>query len=954
MIWLVSKEKTLLLIDGSNLAFRMFFALEMSNLRNAAGVPTWAVYGTLKALFDTIEKTQPTAIAVAFDLPQPSFRHELFDDYKANRPDEMPEELKQQWPVIIDLFKHLHIPVLQEPGFEADDLIGIMAHKARQHDYKTVILSGDKDLYQLINPDTTMAVPQRGGGLKIVDEAEVFEQMGVRPDQVPDYKGIAGDSSDNIPGVRGLGPKAASKLLGEYGTLEKIYENIEEVGPPKTKEKLVEQEDNAKLSKHLATILLEEDGIEECDLSLEHCELEVPETDALIQFLKDQEFTSVLKRLPAVLKPFNGGKLVKVDVGDLPEEKPSKSKKQSVAKQVASPSTDDLDTPLEDLKLKGQLISTEKELDDLIAKLEKASTYAIDLETDGLNTFNCNIVGWAFAVKETKDIDAFYIPVEHENEDCLDPEIVLEKLKKIIEDESKTQIVQNSKFEHKIFHQHGIKFHHNFFDTMLASYIENPTNKHGLKAQSKRVFRLRMTEIEELIGTGRKQIPISQAPLTEVCNYAAADAYMTYKLYDYYNENLEKTALKLLAEMEFPLAMTLTEIELNGICLDDNHFAKLSEELKSKIESITQRIHKNAGKEFNIASPAQLSQVLFEEQNIEAPGKKNKSGNYSTDIGTLETLLNDYNLDKERKQLVQDVIEFRSLSKLSSTYVETLPKLVSKETGRLHTDFNQVVTSTGRLSSSNPNLQNIPIRDSYGKEIRRGFIAKDSDHQLISADYSQIELRLLAHMADEKNLIDAFSKGEDIHKRTAQAVLGKEEINEDDRRLGKTLNFALVYMQGPFATAKQLGISMSEARDFIKKYFAAFPSIQPFMHETLEFAHENMYVETMFGHRRYFKNINSPNKILQKEEERQAFNTPLQGTAAEIMKIAMINLAKKLKEKYKAKILLQVHDELIIECPKAELEEVSQLTQKTMETAADLSVPLLVDIASGQNWLEAK
>ncbi len=926
----------------------------MSNLRNAKGEPTWAVYGTLKALFDCIEKAQPTAIAVAFDLPEPSFRHEMFEEYKANRPDEMPDDLKTQWPLIKDLFRHLQIPVLEQPGFEADDMIGIMARKAERNGYRVTILSGDKDLFQLVTDQVSMAVPQRGGGLKFMSPQDVVEQLGVTPEQVPDYKGIAGDSSDNIPGVKGLGPKAAINLLGEYGSIEGIYQNIDKVGPPKTKEKLIEQEDKARLSKHIATIIVD-DSLIHSDLDLEACHLEVPEVTALVQFLKDMEFTSVLKRLPAVLKPFNNGKLVSVDVGEIAGDTPVESKPQPVFKQSLNPTLEDLDKPLENLVIKPFIIKDSVSLGLMLKELSKVERYAIDLETTGLNTLNCEIVGIALAYLLNNNLKSFYIPTMLSAGQGLDINTILDELKPTLEDKSKLQIIQNAKFEKRILKRYGIKTHNNFYDTMLASYVEDPSNKHGLKAQAKRVFRWRMTEIEELIGTGRKQITINEAPLTEVAEYAAADAYVTYKLYDYYEANLDKNAKELLKHIEFPLVDVLVSIEDNGVSLDIEHFRKLSIELKEKIHVLEQEIYQISGSEFNIASPKQLSSILFQEMNIEPVGKKNKTGAYSTDIGTLETLLSDYDLSDKQKNFVNNIIGFRTLSKLNSTYVDTLPNLIAKETGRLHSDFNQVVTATGRLSSSNPNLQNIPIRDKYGREIRRGFIAKPG-YKLICADYSQIELRILAHMANEKALIEAFLNNQDIHKRTAMEILGKSEseVTEDDRRLGKTLNFALIYMQGPFATAKQLGISMNDARNFIKKYFAAFPNIQPFMDKVLTSAHEDGYVETIFGRKRYFKNINSPNKMLQKEEERQAFNTPLQGTAADIIKKAMIELYSSLEWHHpEAKIILQVHDELIIECPSDIAQTIASHIQEKMQSVVKLRVPLTVDSAIGDNWLDA-
>ncbi len=956
----LATKPTLLLIDGSNLAFRMFFALEMTNLRDLNGNPTWAVYGTLKALFDAIEFAKPDHCAVAFDLPEPSFRHELFVDYKANRPDEMPDDLKAQWPVIKDGFAKFHIPVLEEAGFEADDIIGIMAKKAEKENYNVVILSGDKDLFQLVTERVSIAVPQRGGGLEIYTPEHVLERMGVRPDQVPDYKGIAGDSSDNIPGVRGLGPKAATNLLTAYNSLEEIYQNIDKVTPPKTKEKLVEQEENARLSKYLATIIVDPDAVKTCNLSLTHCRMDMPDTDNLIEFLKLMEFNSILRRLPEVLKPFNNGNLAEIvtekTVTSISTTASSTTVTQTQTKFI------DIDTPLESLTCTPVIVTTLPVLKDLVNELKAQKTFAIDLETDGLNTLSCNIAGIAIAFSDSHkampdddEIKLYYIPTMHQDLEHIPLEDVIRELKVIIEDPDKLQIIQNAKFEQKIFMRHGWEIHSNFFDTMLASYVANASSKHGLKAQGKRIFHQRMQEIEEIIGVGRKQITIDQADINEVASYAATDALITYKLYFHYLNSLDVREMKLLNEIEFPLIAVLRDIELVGISLDTEFLKNLSVEVNGRLKEIEAEVFAICEETFNISSPRQLSAVIFEKLKIEPIGKRNKTGAFSTDSETLETLLYSEGLSEKQKGLILLITEYRTLSKLASTYIDNLPTLIAKEDSRLHSDFNQVVTATGRLSSSNPNLQNIPIKTEYGRKVRRAFIPLNDEYLILSADYSQIELRLLADMANEKALIEAFKRGEDVHKRTAMEIFGisETEVTEDLRRIGKTLNFALIYMQGPFATAKQLGIEMREAKEFIEKYFNAFKNIKPYMDTILKEAHQNEFVETKFGRRRYFQNINSPNKILVKEEERQAFNAVLQGTAADILKIAMINLYEELKEKsYKSRITLQVHDELVLEVYKPELEAIKTLVIEKMSAAAQLQVPLTVDVGVGANWLD--
>ncbi len=952
-----AQKETILLIDGSNLAFRMFFALERTNLRNKDGQATWAIYGTLKALFDVMEMVKPTAIAAAFDLPEPSFRHEAFEDYKANRPDEMPEELQAQWGWIKESFKKFNIPVMEEAGFEADDLIGIVAKAAEKEGHDVILLSGDRDLFQLVSDQVKLAAPQRGGGMKIYNPEDVYEQMGVHPNQIIDYKAIAGDSSDNIPGVKGLGDKSAIKLLSDYGNLDNIYKNIEEITPPKTKEKLISQEDSARLSRHLATIITEETSPGQAINYINNSKLDLPDTESLIDFLKAFEFNSILKRLPILLKKFNNGEIVKVDIGisEESENTPPSSKK-----------FEQIDIEIKNVEIEPKIIKTEEDLDLLVNELKACDQYAIDLETTGLNTLNCEIVGWAFALHGSDPTDnniySYYIPVRHsllvDANSQLNAELVRDKIKCILENESKLQIIQNIKFEHKIFKRLGIKTHSNFYDVMLASYIENPSNKHGLKQQSKRILHLRMMEIDELIGTGKKQITIDQVPINKVAAYAASDAFITYKLFLYYKKTLTPVQNKLLTEIDFPFASVLTQMELNGVSIDTKYLSKLSVELHELLINVENEIYKLSNKEFNIASPKQLSKVLFTDLQIPTKAKRNKSGAFPTDVSTLEKIIAANESSEEEKTLIKKILEFRSLSKLLSTYVDNLPQLIAKETNRIHSDFNQVLTATGRLSSSNPNLQNIPIKTELGRKVRAAFSSEAKNKIIISADYSQIELRVLAHLAKEEELIRAFSENADIHRETAMKIMDKsaEEITEDDRRIGKTLNFALVYMQGTYSTAEQLGISNKEAKHFIDKYFSIFSSIKPFMEKTLEFARENEYVETMFGRRRYFQNINSKNKMLQKEEERQAFNTVIQSAAADIMKKAMLDIQAKINEKYTAdevKLILQVHDEILLEIKEELLNEVKEMVISSMENIVELKVPLLANLGAGKNWLEA-
>jgi DNA polymerase-1 len=957
-----NKEKVLL-IDGSNLAFRMFFALERTNLRNREGEPTWAIYGTLKALFDVVEIAQPTRVAIAFDLAGGSFRHESCDNYKANRPDEMPEELQVQWPLIKDAFAKFNIPILEEPGFEADDLIGIVAKEAEKQNQQVILLSGDKDMFQLVSNSVTVASPIRGGGLKFYGPQEVYDEMGVHPHQIIDYKAIAGDSSDNIPGVKGLGAKSAIKLLNDYDSLDGIYENLDEIKPPKTQEKLREQSDSARKSQFLATIIIEETKKDQAQNYLDEAKLNLPEVDSLVEFLKHFQFNSIIKRLPMILKPFNNGKLYKLTT-DI--EEGVEYDNTSKATEPNADKWEVLDAELKQVNLKPVIVNQLETFNDLLAKLKQVETYAIDLETDGLDTLNLNIVGFAIAFHAPEsefEIASYYIPVGHQDLTYkqLDLETVISGLKNVLEDSSRKMVMQNAKFEQEIFLSHGIAIHQNFFDTMLASYVFNPANKHGLKLQAARILALKMTEITELIGKGKKQITMDQVGVEASAAYAAADAYVTYRLYLHYLKALDKDAADLMNNIDVPLVKVLIEIERSGFNIDTEYLAKLSLELNEDLKNLEQVIYEKTAKTFNIASPKQLSEVLFDELKID-PGKarKNKSGYYSTDAKVLDSiLLNDDN--SEHHELISAIINYRELAKLLSTYIDNLPKLINKKTGRVHSDFNQVLTATGRLSSSNPNLQNIPIKTELGRKVRKGFIASDSEHVLISADYSQIELRILAHITEDPYLIEAFTKDLDIHSQTAALTMDKDlaDIDEDMRRIGKTLNFALIYMQGAFATARQLGISNKEAKTFIENYFAAFKNVKPFMDETLDFARANHYVETIFNRRRYFRNINSRNKIISKEEERQAFNTVIQGAAADIVKLAMIKLQENLATKFaeraelKPEIILQVHDEIILDVHQSVIEEVKDITKDTLENIYQLKVPLKVNLNHGNNWLEA-
>ncbi|MBI3591323.1 MAG: DNA polymerase I [Candidatus Melainabacteria bacterium] len=953
----MQQNNTIILIDAPNLAFRMFFAMERTNMRTLSGIPTWATYGFFKAIFDLLDKTKPKAIAAAYDCKEPTFRHKAYDLYKANRPEEMPEELSTQWPYIREGLESFEIPIYELPGYEADDVIGTLAKKAYKEGQDVLILTGDRDAFQLVNDRIKVLVPSKGE-LKEYGRQEVFDYWGIWPEQVIDFKSLCGDSSDNIPGIKGIGEKTAAKLLTEYGTLDNVFKNIKKIEKKGLQEKIINGEKSAYLSKKLAAIHTDVP----ININLKDAHLNMPEMDKLVSFLQKFEFNSFIKRLPNVLSSFNEGKAV--DIKDTKNLiiKRSEQMKLDIGNvhnngNIGNISSD----PLENLKtpdLEVTTISTESELEKLIKELKDKKFVCIDLETTSTNTMTCEIVGIGLSyfqnekssLEKSEQIKACYIPIGHNEGKQLKSEHVLKSLKPILEDSKKEKIAQNCKFEYKILKRHGINLGENIYDTMLASYVSNPDEKHGLKDQAARILGFRMTKIDELIGSGKKQLSMAEVSIEKVAPYSASDTTYTLELAKHYKTNLEKPLAKILEEIENPLVPVLSDIELNGVRIDTKVLKDLSHEITKKVQELEENIFKVAGEPFNINSPQQLGKILFDKLGLENEGKITKSGQYSTDARTLEALAH-----HDKSGIIENILEYRQLSKLISTYTDSLPEQINKETRNIHCDFNQTITSTGRLSSSNPNLQNIPIKSELGRKIRKAFTTSFDKGFLLSADYSQIELRILAHMSEDPVLIEAFKAGEDIHKRTAMEIYGVSEkkITPEMRSHGKTLNFALIYQQGPFATARQLNISQKEAQDFIKKYFESFKKVKPFFENLLEEAREKGYAETIYGRRRYFKNLNIRNKALQREDERAACNAPLQGTAADIMKLAMLKVYKELKEKeYKSKLILQVHDELVLDVHPKEKDKIEKMVKESMELDQPLKVPLVVNLSWGENWYE--
>ncbi|MCA9814165.1 MAG: DNA polymerase I [Cyanobacteria bacterium HKST-UBA01] len=974
--------ETLILVDGSSLAFRSFYALLTTGLRTKTGVPTWAVMGFFNSLFDLIDRQSPHMMAVCFDTKAKTFRHESYDLYKANR-DEMPDELAEQWPLIKEGVKVLDIPLLELDGYEADDIIGTVALQAAKENRRVVILTGDQDIFQLVNKtdDLINVLMPTKEGLKNFGRNEIFEKLGVWPEQIIDYKALCGDKSDNIPGIRGIGPKTASKLLADFNTLDGIYENLDSIKSKSQKTKLEEGREEAYLSQRLATISLDVP----VPFNFHDCKLSLPDVDQVGSFFKSLQFKSLVARLPRAVASFAReennkeelvGKIAE-QLGGIKVEPLARDGSRngnesgngngngtsiSVESEVAAPAE-----PFFASAPETKIIQTEEELKELITELSNSGVLSIDLETDGINSLDTNIVGWAFAWGEgykldennrieiapgkEKEIKTAYVPVMHQVISALkqlDADYVVKELKPLLENREIGKVAQNGKFEKNVLSLYGIDLGPIVFDPMLASYIVNPDDKHGLKDQSDRILSYSMVRITEIIGKGRKQITMDQAPIETVAPYAGDDARVALALASHYLPILDEERAYLLYDMELPVEATLATMEQNGVKLDIDYLKDFSVELSKNIAEIEEKIFEISGYTFNINSTQQLQKVLFEELGLDTKSKT-KTG-YSTDASVLEALKDDH-------AIIPLLIDYRQLTKLRSTYVDALPKEVSSRDGRLHGEFNQTVASTGRLSSSNPNLQNIPIRTEVGRRIRKAFIPADESSSLLAADYSQIELRMLAHMSGDELLIDAFKQDQDIHARTAMEIfdIPLEEVDSDKRRVGKTLNFALVYQQGAFATAQDLNVSTKEAQAFIDKYFSRYPKVKAFLTGTIDDAKKNNYVTTLWGRRRYFRNLHDKNANVRRADERAACNAPIQGSAADLIKLAMIELDKKLKASgLKARLILQVHDELVLDVPDSELEETQKLVMEAMEMGQPLSVPLKVDMGTGKNWMQVK
>ena len=893
----MSKRKTLYLIDGSSYIFRAFFGVRQQ-LATSKGFPTNALYGFINMLQKVIREEKPDYLVVAFDSPDKTFRHKIYPNYKANR-DAPPEELSRQFPYFEPLVTAYGLSSIRRPGFEADDIIGTLAKKGKQKGLEIVIVSGDKDMMQLISPHIYMLDTMKNK--KFMDK-EVVEKFGVQANKVVEVMGLMGDSSDHIPGVAGVGPKTAAELIRKFGSIEALYKRIDEVEKKNVKEKLERDKENAFMSRELVCI----DTAMDLEFNSDLMKLGKVDSAKLKKMFEEFEFVSFLEGMQD-----GTANSLKIDRSEY------------------------------------KTILTEKSFNDLIESLEKKKSFAFDVETTSKRPVWARLVGISFSFE---DGNAFYLPLAHRYlgvPEQLEFKAVCEKLKPILEDKSIKKCGHNIKYDLIVMSNEGIALDGVDFDTMIASYLLNPSSRgHGLDALTMEYFGHKNLTYKEMTGTGSKEIGFDEVEVDRATEYAAEDSDMTWRLKGKLQPQLKDSTLKLYKEIELPLLEVLAEIELNGVYVDRKLLKELSSKIDKQLLHLEKDIYVLADEEFNINSPKQLSVILFEKLKLPVV-KKTKTG-YSTDVSVLEQLAVEHKLPEQ-------VLSYRQLAKLKSTYVDALPGEIFENTGRVHTSFNQTVAATGRLSSSNPNLQNIPIRSDMGKEIRKAFTA-EGDNMLLSADYSQIELRILAHLSKDKALKNAFDKGEDVHARTAADIFGSslEQVDENSRRMAKAVNFGIIYGLSAFGLSRQLNISRKDARDFIDQYFSLYSSVKDFMDNTIAEARECGYTLTMFNRRRYLPDLKSDNRQVRESAERIAINSPIQGSAADLIKVAMIQLSRNLKKiKLNSKMILQVHDELLFECPIQEKKEIESLVCKEMEGACTLSVPLVVDIGWGKNWNEA-
>lgn len=915
----------LYLIDGHALAYRTYYALSAAGgdrFKTSTGEPTAGTYGFASVLIRLLEQDKPEYLAVAFDTGK-TFRDEIFPEYKGTRA-KMPEDLRPQIERIRELVDTFNFPRLEMEGFEADDVLGSVATEAVKKGFGVKIITGDRDLLQLVQDRIIVNLPGKQlSDSKDYNAKDVVEYMGVRPDQIVDFKALAGDSSDNIPGVAGIGAKSAETLLKSYDHLDDIYAHLDALST-RVKNRLADGKESAYMSYKLATIRTDV----EISLDLEKAHIRNIDLPAVEKLFHELEFRTLSRRLEML-----AGKM------DIPTAGQQLSLFGEPVKQIGLSASYQPDV---------RIITSESELFSLAQQLSNVNEIALDTETTSTDPMRAQLVGISLAYQAGEGI---YIPVGHRTDPNpqLSTETVLEALRPCLTDPKIAKIGHNLKYDALVLSEHGLEISPYSFDTMIAEWLVHPDSHHlGLKDMAEEYLGIRMQHIEELIGSGKSQRSMSEVTIADAAPYAAADAEVTLQLKPKLEDLLRKSnALSLFTEIEMPLVPVLAQMEKAGIGLDKEFLAELSKDLTQQMGEFAEKIYQKVGFSFNLNSTQQLSKALFETLGIKPPqGKKTSSGFYSTAAGVLENIQGEH-------PVVDWVLQYRELAKLLSTYINALPEQINPKTGRVHTSFNQTGSVTGRLASSDPNLQNIPTRTEIGRQVRKGFIA-DPGNLLLSVDYSQIELRIVAHMSQDQAMLAAFRAGQDIHAATAAAIyrIPIEEVTKEQRRHAKAINFGLIYGMSAFGLTRTTDLTLAEAEDFVTAYFEQFPNVKTFLDQLKKLASEQGYVETLSGRRRYFPNLRTTtNNNIRNREEREAINAPIQGTAADIIKIATIRLPKALQEaNLKARILLQVHDELMLECPDVELGKTYQVVKEIMENAFPLSIPLITDAKAGKNW----
>jgi DNA polymerase-1 len=920
-------DKKLFLLDAYALIFRAYYAFIKNPRINSKGLNTSAMFGFTNVLLDILKNEKPSHMAVVFDPHEETIRVEEFPEYKANR-EETPEDIKLAFPYIVRIIEAMNIPVYQVSKYEADDVIGTLAKKAEQAGFTTYMMTSDKDYGQLVSDNIFIYRPGRGGNeADILGIPEVCEKFGINNvAQVIDILGMMGDAVDNIPGIPGIGEKTATKLVQEFGSLEGLLANTDKL-KGKQKENVENNTEIALLSKKLATIILD------VPVDLEEDKLKVTDfnKEKITEVFEELEFRQLLKRMvgeaPAADKAVQG------ELFFIEDESTSTDQPKTSFKTI------------QDVPHHYYLVQEDEDIHALVEKLKKASVFCFDTETTEIEPINASLVGISFS---TQEHEAYYVPMPTDFDQA---KALLHRFEPIFRDASKELVGQNFKYDYKMLHKYGIDVHNRIFDTMIAHYLMNPDGKHGMDELSENYLQYTPISIETLIGKkGKSQGSMSDLTPEAVTDYAAEDADITLQLKNRFEPELNTGKIRsLFDEVEVPLITVLADMELEGVRVDENFLRNYSDTLQQDITAAEEEICSIAGEKFNIDSPKQLGVILFEKMKITDQVKKTKTGQYSTDEATLSKFEHEH-------PIISRILDYRELRKLKSTYVDALPEMINRNTGRVHTNYGQTVAATGRLASNNPNLQNIPIRTIRGKEIRKAFVPRDENYTLLSADYSQVELRIIAALSNDENMCEAFLHGEDIHKATAAKVFGVplEDVSKDMRSKAKAVNFGIIYGQGAFGLAQNLGIPRGEAKAIIDAYFTQFAQLKNFQHETIEFARKSGYIETILGRRRYLADINSANAVVRGFAERNAINAPIQGSAADIIKVAMVNLDKEMKKRnLKSRMLLQVHDELVFDAHRSEVEELKELVREKMSGAVAMRVPLVVDMNTGDNWLEA-